>query len=132
MLSNFVINELYDKFYKNISKFKRLCDTEKKCFIFYHQIYHRLIEAGIKCLVGGADDGNLNETYIKKAIKCQHLNLKFDILNITLCDRYTHIFTVNVNVPRLIVCPTCLNSDVGRDLMTSTYAIESMTFTVLP
>jgi len=82
--------------------------------------------------VGGADDGNFNETYIKKAIKCHHLNLTFDILSITLCDGYTHIFTLNVNVPRLIVCPTCLNSDVGRDLMTSTYAIKSMTFTMLP
>jgi len=85
-----------------------------------------------KCLVGGADDGNLNETYTKKATKCHHLNLTFDIMNITLCDGYNHICTLNVNVPRLIVCPTCLNSDVGRDLMTSTYAIKSMTFAVLP
>lgn len=106
--------------------------TLKKCFIFGHQNYHRLIEAGIKCLVGGADDGNLNETYIRRAIKCHHLNLPFDILSITQCDEYTHIFTLNVNVPRLIVCPTCLNSDMGRDLMTSTYAIKSVTFTMLP
>jgi hypothetical protein len=124
MLSNFIIYELYDKFYKNISKFKPLYDTKK--------MHHRLIEAGIKCLVGGADDGNLNETYTKKAIKCHHLNLTFDILSITLCDGYTHIFMLNVNVPRLIVCSTCLNSDVGRDFVTSTYAIKSMTFTMLP
>jgi len=129
MLSNFIIYESYDKFHKNISKFKHLCDTEKMLHLL-SQNYHRLIEAGIKCLVGGADDGN--ETYIRRAIKCHHLNLTFDILSITWCDGYTRIFTMNVNVPRLIVCPTCLNSDMGRDLMTSTYTIKSMTFTMLP
>jgi len=42
--------------------------TLKKCFILCHQNNHRLIEAGIKCLVGGADDVNLNETYIRRVI----------------------------------------------------------------
>lgn len=82
--------------------------------------------------MGGADDGNLNEAYIRKANNCHHLNPTFDILSITLCDGQTHIFTLQVNVPRLIVCPTRLDSDVGRDLMASTYAIKSMTITMLP
>jgi len=60
--------------------------TLKKCFIFCRQNYHRLIEAGIKGLVGGSDDGNLNETSTWRAIKCHHLNLTLGIVRISLLD----------------------------------------------
>jgi hypothetical protein len=41
----------------------------------------------IKCSLGAAEDGNLNESCTTKAITCHHLNLA---LNISLCDdRYT-------------------------------------------
>jgi len=39
--------------------------------------------------VRAADNWNLNDSHIKKAIKCQYLNLMLSILSISLHDGYT-------------------------------------------
>jgi hypothetical protein len=42
----------------------------------------------ITCTVGTADSWNLNGSKIKKAIKCQYLNLMLSVLSISLHDSY--------------------------------------------
>jgi hypothetical protein len=49
----------------------------------------RTFGAQIKCPKGTAEDRNLNEICIRKAIKCHHLNMVVGVLRITAHDRYS-------------------------------------------
>jgi len=51
--------------------------------------------AGIKWLVGAADDQNLNDSCIRKANKCGHLNLVVGILSISMHDRCMWFWVLN-------------------------------------
>jgi hypothetical protein len=43
----------------------------------------------LNCQVGAAEDWNLNEICMRKAIKCHRLTLMFGNLSIMLCGGYT-------------------------------------------
>lgn len=60
-------------------------------------------------------------------------NLKISVLFLPSNTADKWEFSVAwITLPRLIMCSTCLNSDMGRDLMTSTYAVKSMPIAMLP
>jgi hypothetical protein len=46
-------------------------------------------DARIKCPVGAAENQNLNDIFVRKTVKCHHLNLISGVLSIALCDGYT-------------------------------------------